>query len=141
MAIDIAAALDGTDPTRRQWAIDKLASLGEAELTDILTRLPLAASRTERLITMPTRGVFAEGKLGHCSVAEEIDNTRFWKWEEHPIPIEAPEIAPVTPITPQPQQTEVAPTAFPQSLVNIVNPTAAPDPTGLSAALQVTRHS
>ncbi len=34
----------------------------------------------ERLITLPTRGVFAEGKLGHCSVSEIIDNTRFWKW-------------------------------------------------------------
>lgn len=36
---------------------------------------------------------------------------------------------------PQPQQVSTAPTPFPQSLVNIVNPTAAPDPTGLAAAL------
>jgi hypothetical protein len=91
----------------------------------------------EKLITLPTRGVFAEGKLGHCNISEEIDNTRFWKWEEHPIPFEAPGINPVTPITPQPQQTNVTPTAFPSSLVNIVNPSAAPDPTGLAAALKV----
>ncbi|MBE9036439.1 hypothetical protein [aff. Roholtiella sp. LEGE 12411] len=91
----------------------------------------------EKLITLPTRGVFAEGKLGHCNISEEIDNTRFWKWEEHPIPFEAPGINPVTPVTPQPQQTNVTPTAFPTSLVNIVNPSAAPDPTGLAAALTV----
>lgn len=92
---------------------------------------------SEKLITLPTRGVFAEGKLGHCNISEEIDNTRFWKWEEHPIPFEAPGINPVTPVTPQPQQTNIAPTAFPSSLVNIVNPSAAPDPTGLAAALTV----
>jgi len=89
----------------------------------------------EKLITLPTRGVFAEGKLGHCNISEEIDNTRFWKWEEHPIPFEAPDINPVTPVTPQPQQTNITPTAFPSSLVNIVNPSAAPDPSGLAAAL------
>ena len=86
---------------------------------------------------MPTRGVFAEGKLGHCNVSEEIDNTKFWKWEEHPIPIEAPGINPVTPIQPTPQQVSAMPTAFPQSLVNIVNPSPAPDPTGLTAALSL----
>lgn len=91
----------------------------------------------EKLISLPTRGVFAEGKLGHCNISEEIDNTRFWKWEEHPIPFEAPGINPVTPVTPQPQQTNATPTAFPSSLVNIVNPSAAPDPTGLAAALTV----
>ncbi|WP_280334639.1 hypothetical protein [Nocardia wallacei] len=98
---------------------------------------PPPEAQTERLITMPTRGVFAEGKLGHCNVAEEIDNTRFWKWEEHPIPIQAPEIAPTTPTTPNPTPTTPTPTAFPQSLVNVVSPSAAPDPAGLAAALQL----
>ncbi len=94
-------------------------------------------TRAEKLITLPTRGVFAEGKLGHCNIAEEIDETRFWKWEEHLIPVQAPDINPVTPVTPQPQPTTIAPTPFPTSLVNIVNPTAAPDPVGLAAALKV----
>jgi hypothetical protein len=97
---------------------------------------PAAATGT-RLLTLPTRGVFAEGKLGHCNVAEEIDNTRFWKWNEHPIPVEAPAINSITAVTPQPQATNVSPTAFPSSLVNIVNPSAAPDPVGLAAALKV----
>ncbi|WP_067469881.1 hypothetical protein [Nocardia amamiensis] len=98
---------------------------------------PPPEAQAERLITMPTRGVFAEGKLGHCNIAEEIDNTRFWKWEEHPIPIQAPDIAPVTPTTPNPTPTTPTPTQFPQSLVNVVSPTAAPDPVGLAAALQL----
>jgi hypothetical protein len=91
----------------------------------------------ERLITLPTRGLFAEAKLGHCNASEEIDNTRFWDWQTSPIPHLAPEIAPVTPVTPQPQQQNLQPTAFPQSLVNIVNPPSEPDPTGLAAALNV----
>lgn len=137
LVIDIAAALDGTDPARRQWAITTLATLNEADRTETMKLLTLAATHAERLITLPTRGVFAEGELGHCNVAEEIDNTRFWKWEEHPLPIEAPDIAPTTPISPQPQPADVSPSPFPQSLVNIVSPTAAPDPSGLSAALQL----
>lgn len=129
---DVAAALSGNDPVRRQWAADKLATMSE---DDRQTVLELTSSKSERLITLPTRGVFAEGKLGHCNISEEIDNTRFWKWDEHPISIQAPDINPITPITPQPQQVTAAPTPFPQSLVNIVNPSAAPDPTGLAAAL------
>jgi hypothetical protein len=109
------------------------------DVNNELSEVDLAAlkKRSEKLATLPTRGVFAEGKLGHCNISEEIDNTRFWKWEEHPIPFEAPGINPVTPITPQPQQTDATPTAFPSSLVNIVNPSAAPDPSGLAAALTV----
>lgn len=135
LIVDLAAALNGDDAARRQWAIDSLAALTEAQRGEVLKRLPLASAKSERLISLPTRGVFAEGKLGHCNVSEEIDNTRFWKWDEHPIPIEAPEIGVVTPISPSPQQVSAAPTPFPQSLINIVNPSSAPDPGGLGAAL------
>lgn len=135
LIVDIAAALNGNDPARRQWAVTELAKMNqhERELVE------LASTKSERLITLPTRGVFAEGKLGHCNVSEEIefDRERFWKWEEHPIPFEAPGINPVTPIQPLPQQISATPTAFPQSLVNIVNPSPAPDPAGLSAALSL----
>ena len=80
LVIEIAAAIRGADPGRLQWALDQLAALGEDHLADVLPRLPMAAARSERLVTVPTRGVFAEGKLGHCSVAEEIDNTGFRCW-------------------------------------------------------------
>jgi len=137
LVVDLAAALNGNDPARRQAAQDKLAQMSDADREFVLGRLPLAASKSERLVSMATRGVFAEGKLGHCNVSEEIDNTRFWKWDEHPIPIQAPEIAPVQPVQPQPQQVAATPTPFPASLVNIVNPSPAPDPAGLGAALSL----
>ena len=137
VVVDIAAALNGNDPARRQWALDRLAGMSEADRQSVLERLPLASAKSERLTTLPTRGVFAEGKLGHCNISEEIDETRFWRWDEHPIPIEAPEIGTVTPVTPQPQAVAAQPTAFPQSLLNIVNPSPAPDPAGLAAALSL----
>jgi hypothetical protein len=89
----------------------------------------------ERLVGLPTRGVFAEAKLGHCNASELIDNTRFWDWQQSPVPHLTPEIAPVTAVTPQPVQQGLTPTGFPASLVNIVNPPSAPDPTGTTAAL------
>lgn len=90
----------------------------------------------ERLIALPTRGVFTEAKLGHCNASEVIDNTRFWDWQSSPIPNRAPEIAPVQTVTPQNQPAQgITPSPFPASLVNIVNPPNAPDPSGMGAAL------
>lgn len=138
VVVDIATALNGNDPGRRQWAEERLAAMSDADRQSVLERLYLASAKSERLITLPTRGVFAEGKLGHCNISEEIDNTRFWDWQTSPIPIQAPDISAVQPVTPTPQQQPGAtPTAFPSSLVNIVNPSAAPDPVGLAAALNV----
>lgn len=36
--------------------------------------------------TLPTRGVLGEAVLGHCSAAEKIDLTRFWNWQDSPVP-------------------------------------------------------
>lgn len=135
VVVDLAAALNGDDPARRQQALERIAAMSEVDQASVLARLTLASAKSERLISMPTRGVFAEGKLGHCNVSERIDDTRFWKWEEHPLPVLAPEISPVTPVSPTPQPVNVAPTPFPQAIVNIAQPAPVPEPTGLAAAL------
>jgi len=96
-----------------------------------------AIEPVERLVTLPTRGVFSEAKLGHCNASEEIDNTRFWKWDEHPIPHSAPEIAAIAAGKHVVKDPNLQSTPFPQSLVNIVNPPNAPDPTGLASAMNV----
>lgn len=46
-------------------------------------------------VALPTRGVLGEAILGHCASAEKIDLTRFWNWQDSPIP-QASDIAPVT---------------------------------------------
>jgi hypothetical protein len=50
----------------------------------------------ETEVTLPTGGVFAEAVLGRSNAAEKLDLTRFWNWQDSPIPILPPEIAPVS---------------------------------------------
>lgn len=92
--------------------------------------------KTEKLMTMPTRGVFAEAKLGHCNASEIIDNTRFWDWQQSPITEQAPDINPVSTDSRNVTQ-NLTPSQLPNSIVNIVNPSNLPDPTGLSSALNL----
>ena len=93
-------------------------------------------ARSETLISLPTRGVFGEAKLGHCNAAEVIDNTRFWDWKTSPVPEDAPAI---TGVSPQGlgSPTVLTPTAFPSSTLSVATPSAEPDPIGLRAALDV----
>ena len=37
-------------------------------------------------ISLPTPGVYAEAVPGSCNACERIDDTRFWRWEDAPIP-------------------------------------------------------
>lgn len=92
------------------------------------------ADYVEQILTLPARGVFAEAKLGNCNASELIDPTRFWDWQTSPIPDEAPTIAPTSTQSRAEAPTGLTPTPFPASLINIVNPSAAPDPAGFSTA-------
>jgi hypothetical protein len=87
-------------------------------------------------VALPVHGVFAEAQLGRCNACEEKDITRFWDWSESPCPEKAPEIAPIIAGS-RAQETNLQPSAMPNPIVNIVNPPAAPDPTGLAAALNL----
>ncbi|MFZ4285646.1 hypothetical protein [Variovorax sp. HJSM1_2] len=55
---------------------------------DVAARLPelkLDLKATETVVTLPTRGIFAEAHLGHCNAAEKRDITRLWNFEELPV--------------------------------------------------------
>ncbi|SDW28948.1 hypothetical protein [Marinobacter mobilis] len=54
-----------------------------------------AASPDSPEIAVPTSGVFAEAVLGRSNAAETIDETKFWRWKEEPIPILPPKINPL----------------------------------------------
>lgn len=89
----------------------------------------------EDLVPLPSGGVFAEAVLGRYNSAEKLDITRFWNWQDSPIPIPAPEIAPIqTGSRSQPEDLKAG--SFSQPLVNIVNPTPLPEPSGLAQVLQ-----
>jgi hypothetical protein len=91
----------------------------------------------EKLMTLPTRGVFAEAKLGHCNASEEIDDTRFWDWQISPIPEQAPGIDNVNVNETKNVTPNLTPTQLPSSIVNIVNPSNLPDPTGMAGAMNL----
>jgi hypothetical protein len=86
-------------------------------------------------ISVPTRGVFAEAVLGQCNSCEKIDDTRFWHWEEAPIPDSPTAILPLSTASRRQTPPSVTPTDFPEALVHYQAVPTAPDPTGLSAAL------
>jgi len=92
----------------------------------------------EQLVSLPTRGLFAEAKLGHCNVTEVIDDTRFWKWHEAPIPHQAPDITGADAGARYQAPVGTDPTPLPQNVVNVVSPQHLPDPTALVEALKVT---
>jgi hypothetical protein len=85
-------------------------------------------------IYLPTSGVFAEAILGRSNASEKIDITRFFNWQDSPIPHLAPAINALTAASRQSEPISTQPTQ-PSNVLNIVNPTALPDPTGLTAVL------
>ena len=88
----------------------------------------------ERLVPVATGGVFAEAVLGRSNSAEKLDITRFWNWQDSPIPLTATDIAPIaTGSRAQPE--DLKPGQLGQPVLNIVNPTSLPDPAGLGAIL------
>lgn len=87
-----------------------------------------------RLIPLPTAGVFAEAVLGRSNSAEKLDITRFWNWQDSPIPLQPTEIAPVATGS-RGQAEDLKPGQLGQPVLNIVNPTSLPDPAGLAAVL------
>ncbi len=104
---------------------------------DLKPNLDSANSTIESLMTLPTRGVFAEAKLGHCNASEIIDDTRFWDWQISPIPDEATPIDSLNINDSRDQAVNTNPSTFPNQIINIQQPTAAPNPTGLGDALNL----
>jgi hypothetical protein len=68
------------DPEWRTWKKTHISDLAEEE----------------DFISVPTGGLFAESVLGRYNASEKIDLTRFWNWQDSPIPFGAPDIAPVS---------------------------------------------
>jgi hypothetical protein len=88
----------------------------------------------ETYIPLPTGGVFTEAVLGRANSAEKLDLTRFWNWQDSPIPIQAPEISPISSGS-RATTDELRPGNLDSPIVQISNPSPLPDPTGLASTL------
>ena len=91
------------------------------------------------IVPLGTGGVFAEAVLGRSNSAEKLDITRFWDWQDSPIPLQPTEIAAI--------QTgsrgiveDTSPGQLSTPIVNITSPTSLPDPAGTAAILQAVQN-
>jgi hypothetical protein len=146
----------GMDPTERRLRL--LAAYGQT-LVDFIDDRPLAVGGNQvafrlngtdvidavtlsttvgtpdpqtQYVNVPARGVFAEAELGRCDACEKRDITHADPW----IPLRPPQIGDVRP-GPRGETPNVQPTQLPAPVVQVMQAPAAPDPTGLAAALEV----
>jgi len=90
--------------------------------------------RKETIVPMPAGGVFAEAVLGRANSAEKLDITRFWNWQDSPIPLLAPEIAAISAGS-RAQADDSRPGQLSSPVLNIMNAPAMPDPSGMAGVL------
>ncbi len=86
-------------------------------------------------IALPTSGVYAEAVMGACNSCEEKEESRFWRWEESPIPDSPPAILPVSTDSRRSDSPDLTAKDFPAPIIAMQSAPAAPDPTGLAGAL------
>ncbi|MFN0199926.1 MAG: hypothetical protein ACKVTZ_00310 [Bacteroidia bacterium] len=124
-------------PVARGYQLDPTYTIpldenGKAKATLLDHYQPLTPIPPYR-VSVPTRGVFAEAVQGACNACEKIDDTRFWKWEEHPID-EPTAINPINTPTPVVTNPNLTAKDFASPMINIQNAPNAPDPQGLGLA-------
>lgn len=86
------------------------------------------------IVPIATGGVFSEAIQGRANSAEKLDITRFWNWQDSPIPNTAPEIAPIQSGT-RATNPNLQSSGFDAPIVNISNPHPFPNPQGMSGVL------
>lgn len=86
-----------------------------------------------RRISVPTRGVYAEAVMGKCNSCQKIEDDRFWRWEEEPIPDDPTQIGTTSTGTRRQLPADTKLTDFPAPVVAIQNAPEAPSPTSFSA--------
>ncbi|MBU1172329.1 MAG: helix-hairpin-helix domain-containing protein [Proteobacteria bacterium] len=114
------------DPTFNQDAENPINLLEHYE-----PNTPIEPSR----VALPTRGVYAEAVKGACNSCEIKDETRFWRWEESPIPDSPPAILPVSMDTRRAEPPNLETKDFPSPIIAMQSAPAAPDPAGLAGVL------
>jgi competence ComEA-like helix-hairpin-helix protein len=124
-------------PVARGFHLDPTFRQDEEQPIDLIEHYqpntPIEPSR----IAIPTRGVYAEAVMGACNSCEMKEEQRFWRWEESPIPDSPPAILPTSTDTRRAEPPDLTAKDFPTPMINLQNAPAAPDPTGLAAALQL----
>ncbi|MHB8809573.1 MAG: helix-hairpin-helix domain-containing protein [Desulfobulbaceae bacterium] len=88
-------------------------------------------------VALPTRGVYAEAVMGACNSCETKDETRFWRWEESPIPDSPPAILPASTESRRAEPPNLQAKDFPAPIIAMQTAPVAPEPAGLAGVLQL----
>jgi hypothetical protein len=91
-------------------------------------------STKEDIVPLPSGGTFAEAVLGRSNCAEKLDVSRFWNWQDSPIPLQPSEIAAIQTGT-RATDEDVKPGQLSNPIINITAPTSLPEPAGTAAIL------
>jgi hypothetical protein len=86
------------------------------------------------IVPLSSGGIFAEAVLGRFNCSERLDLSRFFNWQDSPIPIQPSDIAAIQTGS-RAQVENLTPGQFSAPLVSITPPAALPDPTGLAGTL------
>lgn len=113
----------------------RAALKAEDDPQKVLENLYDVAPVPPRRLSVPTKGVFAESIMGKCDSCEVIEEDRFWRWTNYPLPDSPPPIAAVSTDSRYAAGGNLTPTAFPNAIVGFQTIPAAPLPTAMSAAL------
>lgn len=129
--------LDAVDPKPKaisgNYLVFKLKNIAK-EHEDWIDALYKQQEISSTLVPVPTGGVFAEAIQGRANSAEKLDITRFWNWQDSPLPHTAPDIAPIQSGS-RATDPNVHPSNFSQPIVSISNGSQLPDPQGMGATL------
>ncbi len=88
-------------------------------------------------VSVPTKGVYAESVMGKCNSCEEIDDTRHWRFDEAPCGTKPTSIDSISTASRRSDVGDLQVKDMPANIVNMQNAPAAPDPTGLTAAMNL----
>jgi len=91
------------------------------------------------IVPLGTGGTFAEAVLGRANAAEKLDITRFWDWQDSPIPLQPSDIAAIQTGS-RATAEDVKPGQLSTPIINITTPTSLPDPVGTAAVLQAVQN-
>lgn len=91
-------------------------------------------SKSSDIVPLPSGGTFAEAVLGRANAAEKLDITRFWNWQDSPIPLQPTEIAAIQTGS-RAQAEDTTPGQLSAPIINQMTPSALPDPSGTAAIL------
>jgi competence ComEA-like helix-hairpin-helix protein len=122
-------------PVARGFHLDPTFNQDDENPVDLLEHYEPNTPIDPTRVAIPTRGVYAEAVMGACNSCETIDETRYWRWSEEPIPDSPASILPVSTETRRAEPADVTPTELPPPIIAMQSAPAAPDPTGLAAAL------